>query len=83
LRVTKRRCHRRIVPGVTRKIDQWERGSPRLSAARIARSAGWNSARLTWRRSTLSWWRTTAISTSLACSLEASEQHADESACHE
>ena len=33
------------------------------------RSAGRNSARLTWRRSTLSWWRSTAISMSLVGSL--------------
>jgi hypothetical protein len=64
LRVTSRRCHRRIVSGVTRKIDQRRRGSALLSTASSARSAGWNSGRLTWRRSTRSWWRSTAISTS-------------------
>ncbi len=69
LRVTSWRCHRRIVPGVTRNVDQRPRGSARLSTARIARSAGRNSGRLTWRRSTLSWWRSTAISTSLARSV--------------
>jgi len=36
LPVARRRCHRRIVSGVTRKLDQRERGSARLSTARTA-----------------------------------------------
>src|SRR6266536_5259012 len=51
--VTSRRCHRRIVSGVTRKLDQRQRGSALLSIASSARSAGWNSGRFTWRRNTL------------------------------
>ena len=44
----------------------------------------WHPTRLTWRRSTRSWLRRTAISTSLVCSLRRhSQQHADKPACHE
>jgi hypothetical protein len=38
LRVTSRRCQRRIVAGVTRKLDRRPRGSALLSAASTARS---------------------------------------------
>jgi hypothetical protein len=40
-----------------------------------------SSGRLTWRRSTSSWWRRTAISTSLACSLRALPSSMSRSRC--
>src|SRR6266568_1448691 len=65
-------CQRSSVSGFTKKHDQRERGSARLSAASTARSAGWSLGRATWRRSTASWWRSTRISRFLAVSPRAS-----------
>jgi hypothetical protein len=68
LRRTSSRCQRSRVCGVTRKDDHRSRGSRRAAAARKARSIGRSCGRLAWRRSTRSWWRRTAISTSLEAS---------------
>ncbi len=54
-------------PGARREVAPASTcGSPAGDAT--AGSCRRNSGRLTWRRSTASWWRSTAISTSLACS---------------
>jgi hypothetical protein len=58
--------------GLDKKQDQRERGRARLNAASGARSAGWGLGRATRRRSTVSWWRSTRISKSLAASPRAS-----------
>jgi hypothetical protein len=54
--------------GLDKKQDQ----RARLNAASRARSAGWSLGRATWRRSTVSWWRSTRISRSSAASPRAS-----------
>jgi hypothetical protein len=65
-RATSSRCHRSSVPGVTRKTGHRSRGSSRASTASTIRSDGVNRGRVTCRRSTITWWRSTAISTSFA-----------------
>ncbi len=62
------RCQPNTVAGVTRKADHRRRGSRRPNSDSSARSAGSNLTRLTWRRSTSSWWRRTTISMSLSAS---------------
>ncbi len=51
LRVTRARCQRSSVSGVTRNDRHADRGSARLSKANSARSTGRYSIRFTWRRS--------------------------------
>jgi hypothetical protein len=60
------------VSGLTKKKRPAGSGHPRLMAASSARSAGPGLGRAAWRRSTLSWWRRTRISRSLAASSSAS-----------
>ena len=50
-----RRCQPNSVSGWTNKQDQRARGSPRLTAASRARSAGSSLGHGVWRRSTMSW----------------------------
>jgi hypothetical protein len=73
---TRRRCQPSSVSGLTRKQDHTDLGSMRLTAASSARSAGSNRGREIWRRRTLSWWRSTRISRSLAASPRASSTSA-------
>ena len=63
-RATRSRCQRSRVAGVTRKVLQRSRLRRRARLASTARSVGEYRGRATWRRSTASWWRSTAISTS-------------------
>jgi len=65
-RRTSSRCQRSSVDGVTRKIPQRSRGRTVARVARTSRSAAEWRGRATWRRSTINWWRNTAISTSFA-----------------
>jgi hypothetical protein len=62
LRVTRRLCQASSVPGVTRRLPRSAAGSSRASAARTARSAQSGLGRATWRRSTITSWRSTRIS---------------------
>jgi len=75
-RSTRRRssvgASRSSVSGLTNKHDQRDLGSTRLTAASSARSAGSSLGRGSWRRSTVSWWRSTSSSKSLAASPRAS-----------
>jgi len=66
LRRTNSRCQRNKVEGVTRKIGQRSRSNSVANAASAVRSAGVYRGRATCRRNTSNWWRSTAISTSLA-----------------
>ena len=63
---TRRRCQRRIVFGVTRRWQRSARGSRRMRAAKIARSAQSMRGRGLVRRRTATSWRSTRSSTSLA-----------------
>ena len=65
-RRTNSRCQRSSVAGVTRKIAHRSRDISFASAASTIRSVGVYRGRATWRRSTSSWCRNTAISTSFA-----------------
>ncbi len=73
-----------IVSGVTRKLDQCERGSAPLSIASSARSAGRNSGSLDLAAQHV---ELVAEHDDLdvfgVLAAEASKQHADEPACHE
>ena len=62
---THRRCHLRIVSGVTRRWQRTAGGSRRTSAANTARSAQSRRSRGLVRRSTATSWRSTRSSTSL------------------
>jgi hypothetical protein len=61
LRLTSWRCHRSSVWGVTMNEPHRSRESPRLAAARNARSRSRSSGRRTGRRRTFSWWRRTGV----------------------
>jgi hypothetical protein len=65
---TSRRCQRGSVSGWTKKQDQRDLGSARLTAASSAQSAGSSLGHGVWRRRTVRWWRRTRISRSLAAS---------------
>jgi hypothetical protein len=54
---TSERCHPRIVCGVTRNDPQRSRSTSRARRATRARSDQVKRGRVTWRRSTASWWR--------------------------
>jgi hypothetical protein len=69
-RRTSSRCQRRSVCGETTNADHRPRGNRPLAAARTTRSRPRNSGRFTLRRSTLSWCRSTAFSTSSAATAE-------------
>jgi hypothetical protein len=60
--VTKSRCHRKIVAGVTIRGSSQARDNSRVSAANTARSTHDSCDRLTWRRNTATSCRRTRIS---------------------
>jgi transposase InsO family protein len=60
------RCQRSSVEGVTRNAAHRSRGNSFANTASSIRSAGVYRGRGTWRRSTATWWRSTAISTASA-----------------
>jgi hypothetical protein len=62
---TKRRCQRRIVPGVTKRCLRSIVGKARTSAANTARSAQSKRGFGLALRSTVTSWRNTSSSTSL------------------
>jgi hypothetical protein len=68
--VTRRRCHRRTVPGVISRCIRSCAGRSRISAARTARSAQSSRGRQLARRSTA----TSCRSTSSSASLEADDR---------
>ena len=70
--VTKRRCQRRIVPGVTKRCFRSIVGNARTSAANTARSAQSKRGFGLALRSTMTSWRRISISMSLAAVLRAS-----------
>jgi len=75
LRVTRRLCQASSVPGVTRRLPRSAAGSSRASAARTARSAQSGFGWATWRRSTITSWRSTRISTSFELSGQLAKRH--------